>query len=379
MANARPTAQPPAISTAVPSVKDRILSLDFFRGLTMFLLIGESTLLYEHLRDPGLAGTVLQAIGTQLDHHPWAGLRFWDLVQPFFMFIVGVALAFSVAKREERGDSRAEITRHAVVRAFVLLFLGWALYCIGPGRITFRFQNVLAQLGVTYAIAYFLMRRRPWTQIAWSLAFIILTEVIYRVFWVAGYNQPFVPDHNFGSWVDMLISGELSAGHWVAFNAIPTAAHTIWGVLAGQWLMSGRTPRKKIALLAGLGAAGVAAGFALTAVSPMIKRISTSSFVVASGGFCLLALAFSYWLIDVRKCRKWAVFLNIVGMNSLFIYLFTESGGTSWVTRLVQPFTMGLLGWTGALPAEIFTSLAAWAVLWSMCCWLYRRKIVIKI
>jgi predicted acyltransferase len=370
--------QPTAIAVA-PSVKERFLSLDFFRGLTMFLLIGESTLLYEHFRDPGLSATLLHAIGTQLDHHPWAGLRFWDLVQPFFMFIVGAALAFSVAKREERGESQAETTRHAVVRAFVLLFLGWALYCIGPGRITFRFQNVLAQLGVTYAIAYFLMRRRPRTQIAWSFAFIILTEVIYRVFWVPGYDQPFVPDHNFGSWVDMLISGELSSGHWVAFNAIPTAAHTIWGVLAGQWLMSGRTPRKKIALLAGLGAAGVAAGFALTVVSPMIKRISTSSFVVASGGFCLLALAFSYWLIDVRKFRKWAVFLNIVGMNSLFIYLFTESGGTSWVTRLVQPFTLGLLGWTGALSGAIVTSLAAWAVLWSMCDWLYRKKILIRI
>jgi predicted acyltransferase len=375
MADRQPAAQP----TAISAVKDRILSLDFFRGLTMFLLIGESTLLYEHLRDPGLAGTLLHAIGTQLDHHPWAGLRFWDLIQPFFMFIVGVALAFSVAKREERGESRNRITKHVVVRSLVLLLLGWALYCIGPGRITFRFQNVLAQLAVTYPIAYFLMRRRPRTQIAWSFGLILLTEVIYRVFWVAGYNQPFVPDHNFGSWVDMLISGELSAGHWVSFNAIPTAAHTIWGVLAGQWLMSGRPPRKKIAVLAGLGAAAVAAGFALTAVSPMIKRLCTSSFVVAGGGFCLLALALSYWLIDVRKFRKWAVFLNIVGMNSLFIYLFTESGGTSWVTRLVRPFTLGFAGWTGTLSAEIVTSLAAWAVLWSMCFWLYRRKIVVKI
>ena len=375
MADRQPAAQP----TAISAVKDRILSLDFFRGLTMFLLIGESTLLYERLRDPGLAGTLLHAIGTQLDHHPWAGLRFWDLIQPFFMFIVGVALAFSVAKREERGESRSRITKHAVIRSLVLLLLGWALYCIGPGRITFRFQNVLAQLAVTYPIGYFLMRRRPRTQIAWSFGLILLTEVIYRVFWVAGYNQPFVPDHNFGSWVDMLISGELSAGHWVAFNAIPTAAHTIWGVLAGQWLMSGRPPRKKIAVLAGLGIAAVAAGFALTAVSPMIKRISTSSFVVATGGFCLLALALSYWLIDVRKFRKWAVFLNIVGLNSLFIYLFTESGGTSWITRLVRPFTLGFAGWTGTLPAEIVTSLAAWAVLWSMCFWLYRRKIVVKI
>jgi len=367
------------LSAVPPSLTERIRSLDFFRGLTMFLLIGESTLLYEHLRDPGLAGTVLGFIGTQLDHHPWAGLRFWDLVQPFFMFIVGAALAFSVAKREERGDSRAAITKHVVVRSIMLLVLGWALYCIGPGRITFRFQNVLAQLGVTYPIAYFLMRRKPRTQIAWSFAFILATEVIYRTFWIAGYDQPFVPDHNFGSWFDMLLGGELSSGHWVAFNALPTAAHTVWGVLAGQWLRRPAAPRKKIAWLAGLGAIGVAAGFALTAVSPMIKRISTGSFVVASGGFCLLTLAFSYWLIDVKKWDKWAVFLNIVGMNSLFIYLFTESGGTVWIRKLVLPFTMAFGGLAGELPAEILTSVAAWACLWSMCYWLYKRKIIIKI
>jgi predicted acyltransferase len=322
---------------------------------------------------------VLGAIGTQLEHHPWAGLRSWDLVQPFFMFIVGTALAFSVAKREERGEGRSKITRHVVIRSLVLLALGWALYCIEPGRITFRFQNVLAQLGVTYPIAYFLMRRRPRTQIAGSLALIVLTEIVYRTFWLPGYGQPFVPDHNFGSWVDMLLGGELSAGHWVAFNAIPTAAHTIWGVLAGQWLMRAAAPKKKIAWLLGLGAAAVAGGFALTAVTPMIKRIATSSFVVATGGICLLALALSCWLVDVRKWRRGAVFFNIVGMNSLAIYLFQESGGTAWVRKLVGPFTMAFGGWIGELPAEILTSLAAWAVLWGICYWLYKRKIIIKI
>jgi predicted acyltransferase len=295
------------------------------------------------------------------------------------MFIVGVALAFSVVRREQRGESRARITRHAVVRALLLLLLGWALYCIGPGRITFRFQNVLAQLSVTYIIAYLMMRRSARSQLALSFGLILLTELIYRLYWVPGYDQPFVPDHNFGSWVDMLVSGELSAGHWVSFNAIPTTAHTMWGVLAGQWLMSGRPPEKKIALLALTGAAGVAMGLALTAITPMIKRICTSPFVTASGGFCLLALAFSYWFIDVRRVQRWTRFFNIVGVNSLFIYLFTESGGTAWVIRLVRPFTMGFSGWTGKVPAELTTSLAAWVVLWSMCYWLYRRKIVIKI
>lgn len=360
-------------------MENRLQSLDFFRGLTMFLLIGESTHLYAHLLDPAFQGTIVEAIGNQFHHHPWNGLRFWDLIQPFFMFIVGVALPFSVAKRTANGQSRGRIARHAVQRAVCLLLLGWALYCIEPGRITFRFQNVLAQLSVTYLLAFLMMKRPVRTQLLFTLGLLVLTELLYRLFPVAGFNQPFVPDHNFGAWVDLRLSGELSSGHWVSFNAIPTAAHTIWGVLAGQWLRSERPPRRKIVSLAGLGLAGIVVGFALNPLSPMIKRIATSSFVIASGGFCLLALAGSYWLVDVRRVGKVTAFFNIVGMNALFIYLFAESGGTSWVIKLVKPFAAGLFSWTGNATVNILTSLAVWALLWGMCAWLYRRKIFIKI
>jgi predicted acyltransferase len=353
------------------------MSLDFFRGLTMFLLIGEATHIYSLLLSPPLKGTILEAVGHQFHHHPWAGLRFWDLVQPFFMLSSASPRLWWPSGA--RGESRARITRHVVIRALTLLLLGWALYCIGPGRITFRFQNVLAQLGVTYPIAYFLMRRRPRAQVGWSFFLIILTETIYRTFWVPGYNQPFVPDHNFGSWFDMLISGELSSDHWVSFNAIPTAAHTIWGVLAGQLLRSGLPPRKKVRTFALAGLAGVAAGFALTPVSPMIKRICTSSFVLAGGGFCLLALALSYWAIDVLGHRKGAIFFNVVGLNPIFIYLFQETGGARWLDRLARPFTTGFFGWTGALPAEFLTSAAVWAMMWLMCFYLYKKKICIRI
>jgi len=366
-------------ASAPSTLTDRLLSLDFFRGLTMFLLIGESTRIYERLIDPAFQGTLIYAIGTQFHHHPWNGLRFWDLIQPFFMFIVGVAIPFSVSKRLAAGDSRATVTRHAVRRAFLLLLLGWALYCIEPGRITFRFQNVLAQLSVTYLLAYLIMRKKPRTQIAVAFGLLAATELLYRFFPVAGFDQAFVPDHNFGSYVDMLISGELSSGHWVSFNAIPTAAHTIWGVLAGQWLMGGAPPNRKAGRLAAAGLALLAAGYGLGFVTPIIKRIATSSFVLASGGWCLLVLALSYWVIDIKRLRGWTKFFAIVGMNSLFIYLVQESGGTNWLTRLVAPFANGFFGWWGKLPAQIIASLGAWALLWSMCLWLYRRKILIKI
>ena len=309
------------------ALPDRLLSLDFFRGVTMFLLIGEATRLYSSLNNSAFAGTLIGAIGLQLEHHTWNGLRFWDLIQPFFMFIVGVAMPFSFGRRWEHGDSWVRSLRHALQRSALLFLFGWGLYCIGPGRLTFELWNVLTQLSVTYLVAFLLMRKSATTQLLFSILLIAISELLYRSWPVAGFNQPFTPDHNFCSWMDMLLMGKLSKGHWVAINALPTTAHTMWGVLAGQVLKSGRAPLRKVGILALAGILGVIIGYALDPITPIVKRICTSSFVIVSGGWCLLALVFSYWLIDIKKFRKGIVFFNIVGMNSLFIYLFTNTGG----------------------------------------------------
>ena len=361
------------------TAEDRLTSLDFFRGLTMFLLVGESTGLYEHLRATAFNGTLLGAIGWQLEHHPWNGLHFWDLIQPFFMFIVGVAMPFSFGKRWERGESWSKTLRHAMIRSGLLLLFGWGLYCIGPGRLTFELWNVLAQLSFTYLVAFLLMRKSARMQIGFTFFLLLATELLYRLWPVSGFNQPFVPDHNFGSWVDLLLMRKLSDGHWVAFNAVPTTAHTMWGVLAGQVLKSSRTPLQKIRILVIAGAIGVVGGYALDPLTPIIKRICTSSFVIVSGGWCLLALALSYWLIDVLKLKKWSLFFCIVGMNPLFIYLFTMTGGAWWFNRIARPFTMGVFHWAGILQAEIITSLVVWGMLWLLCFWLYKRRIFIRL
>ncbi len=360
------------------AAQGRLVSLDFFRGFTMFLLVGEATHLYDLLRDPALNGTILSAIGWQLEHHTWNGLRFWDLIQPFFMFIVGVAMPFSFSRRWEKGESWGRSLQHALRRSAMLLLFGWGLYCIGPGRITFELWNVLAQLSFTYLVAFLMMRKSARTQIVFTFALLVLTELLYRFWPVAGFNQPFTPDQGFGAWVDLHIMGKLSNGHWVAFNAIPTTAHTMWGVLAGQLLQSERAPFQKIRALAIPGLIGLVVGYGLNPWTPIIKRICTSSFVIVSGGWCLLVLAFSYWLIDVKAVRKWSVFFNIVGMNSLFIYMFTNTGGSEWFRRIAKPFTMGLFAWSGDLAAKIVTSLVVYAMLWYLCYWLYKRKIFLK-
>ena len=357
----------------------RLFSLDFYRGLTMFLLIGEGTHLFSLLVDPALKGTIIASIGNQLHHHPWNGLRFWDLVQPFFMFIVGVAMPFSFAKRWERGDSWALTFRHALQRSFLLLLFGWALYCIGPGKITFELWNVLAQLSVTYLIAFLMMRKTTKTQLLFTVGLLVLTELLYRFWPVQGFNQPFVPDKNFGAWMDLLLMGKLSGGHWVAINALPTTAHTMWGVLAGMVLKSSRTDFNKIKILLIAGVIGVVLGYAMNPVTPIIKRICTTSFVIVSGGWSLVALAFSYWLVDVKKVHKIPKFFAIVGMNPLFIYIFVHTGGAGWLKDIVKPFTHGLFCWTGELAAQIITASIVWFLLWYICYFMYKRKIFIKI
>jgi len=357
----------------------RLLSLDAFRGFTMFLLIAEFAGLFHYLVDPVFNGTIIGFLGEQLDHHEWHGLHFWDLVQPYFMFIVGVAIPFSERNRLRKGSTDKDVLKHAFTRSAIMLFLGWALYCIGPGRIVFRFQNVLAQLSVTYLVAFLLRNRSIKLQFIISIGFIVLSEILYRTFWISGYDQPFTPDHNFGAWFDMLISGELSSGHWVSFNAIPTTAHTIWGVIIGKILLSGKPKKDVLKIMIISGVIGLIIGYGLDPVTPIIKRIATSSFVFVSGGWTLLTFAFFYWIIDIKGYKKWIQFAVVVGVNPLFIYLFAHVGGGKFIAHILKPFTFGLFDWMGELTANIILGLLTWYFLWYITYWLNKKKIYIRI
>ena len=357
----------------------RLLSLDFFRGLTMFLLIAEFTHLFSHLHTPEMEGSWLYALVHQFHHHPWAGLRFWDLVQPYFMFIVGVAMPFSFAKRRSRGDAESDIRRHVFIRAALLLLLGWWLYCIDAGKITFRFQNVLAQLSVTYLIAYAIMRRSLTFQVSVSVALILFTEFIYRIFWIEGFDMPFEPSKNFGTWLDLQYGGADLGGHWVSFNAIPTAAHTIWGVLCGKLLRSDRLEADKLRTLITWGVICLVLGYLVSIVSPIIKRICTSSFILVSGGWTILSLALCYYLIDMKKWRRGVWTMAIVGMNPLFIYLFAHIGGANLIEGVVRPLGVSIFGWMSELGQATLVSAMVLFLLWYLCYFLYRRKVFIRI
>ena len=347
----------------------------------MFLLIGESTELYSHIQS--IEGSkIMQFIGTQLSHHEWNGLHFWDLIQPFFMFIVGVAIPFAVANRKKKGDSDKKILLHALKRSFLLLFFGWALYCMGPGKIVFRLQNVLAQLSVTYLVAFLIMKRSFSFQLIFSLAVLLITDLAYRYFPVENFNHPWVPYENLGAWANNKIEGVEKSSIWASINAFPTIAHTVWGVLCGQLLKSNRSVKNKIQIMTISGLAGLIIGYSLDFIhiTPIIKKIATSSFVFASGGWAILALCFCYWLIDVKKLfTEGSRFFIIVGMNCIFIYLLFSAGGAEILGKFFTPFATSLFSWGGELTAGIVTSLAVWASLWYVCYWLFKNKLFIKI
>jgi len=356
--------------------QDRILSIDFFRGFTMFMLVTGIATIFNGIVEEGKAGTIITLINKQLEHAEWNGLYAWDLIQPFFMFIVGVAMPFSLAKRLARGDSWKKSFLHALTRSFWLLVLGFML---GSEKDHIGFQNVLAQLSFTYIIAFLLMQKEIKWQLAVSFGMILLSDLLYRLWPVEGFNQPFTPDHNFGSWFDLATAGCLSNDHWVSFNAVPTTAHTIWGVVVGMLLMKEWSQRKKIMVLLITGISAIIIGYCMDPFIPIIKRLCTSSFMIVSGGYCLTAMAFSYWLIDVMNFRKFGLFFAIAGMNPIFIYLFSNLGGKQLLVRMVEPFTTRIFSCSGEIAINMITIVIVAAMVWYICYFLYKRKIFIKL
>ncbi len=361
----------------------RLLSLDLFRGLTMFLLVAETTEFYHLLQEHTREGSPGHAIATQFHHHPWNGLRFWDLVQPFFMFIVGVAMVFSLQNRIQNPGDWSSATRHMIRRCIILFFLGVFLHCVYSHQLVWELWNVLTQLAFTILIAFFLFKQPLRIQIIVSFGLLVLTEIFYRFLNIDGFEQPFVQGKNFGSWMDLVTMGKLNNGGWVFINWLPTAAHTIWGVVAGKVLIGKRTEQDKIKLLVIAGLTGLLLGYGLDwlGITPIIKRIATTSFVIVTGGWCLLVLALFYWWVDVKGNRRGVFFFSVVGMNSIFIYLFTQTIGYQWINDFAAIFSHGVLSWFQASEvAKLFTaSLAALAIDWYLCYWLYKHKVFIRV
>ncbi len=349
----------------------RLLSLDVMRGLIMILLAGESVALYSRLHEAA-EGSVWEGLTTQFFHHEWHGLRFWDLIQPGFMTMAGSAMFISYFYKLQKGIGWKENLPHILSRSLKLFLFGTALHCVYSGKYVWELWNVLTQLAFTTLIAYLIIRRSYLFQGLVSVGLILLSELLYRTVLVGEFNEPFVMGKNFGALTDMLVMGKINSGGWVFVNFIPTSAHTIWGVLAGKLFMDlrfGASQKLRWLVIGGLAILVVGYVLDLAAISPIIKRICTGSFVLVSGGWILLFMALLYWLVDMRNNTRYAWVFSVVGMNALFIYLFFETVGHQWLNGTVAVF----VPW--AIPAALVTLFLEWY----LCYFLYKKKIFFKL
>ena len=190
-------------------------------------------------------GISLQLFFEQFFHHPWNGLRFWDLIQPGFMFMAGTAMAYSLHRQQVQGVPWRESFIKVLKRSCWLFFWGVLDYAVRRDGLSFELWDVLTQLSVTTLIAFFIFRWSYSAQIAFSLGLLVLTEILYRYTNIPNFDQPFTDQHNFGNYMDLVLMNKINEGGWVAINCIPTAAHTIWGALVGKLLLSSVNWRPK--------------------------------------------------------------------------------------------------------------------------------------
>ncbi len=369
----------PITKTTHPLSK-RLLSLDFMRGLIMILLAFESAGLYINLSQLN-SGTFFQGVIQQFFHHPWHGLHFWDLIQPAFMFIAGVSLAYSLNKQQQQGVSWSQSFKKILKRCGWLFFFGVLDYAVTSHGLSFKLWDVLTQLSFTTLVAFLIFRWNTIAQLSVCIFLLLLTEGLYRFTHVPGFDQSFIDQHNFGNYMDLILMNKINPDGWVAINCLPTAVHTIAGAMTGKLLLSVKKDKLKILLIC----SGIALllGYSIDwlSITPIIKRIATTSFTLASLGWCLAGLSVCYWWIDILNHKKYLTFFTIIGMNSLFIYLFFEIVGDRWFNSYVLAITNGLMAMihTPQMISLIITSLCIFALEWGLCYFLYKKNILFKL
>ena len=371
--------QEPSIAPALqreqsPKLGGRLVSLDAFRGFIMAVLISNGFGLITLANDPRWGW-----LGREFDHVPWKGMVFWDLIQPAFMFMVGLAMPFAFARRQAEGQSFRQQFGHVIYRSFMLMIISQILMSITdeayPKYVPhFQLDNVLAQIAITYVLCFVIMQVNFRWQVVTAVLILALHWGLFVMF--PGKDGPFSMTDNIGRRIDAVILGQNPAGYYVSINWLSSTFTTLLGVWAGQLMRMRKGHAYNVMALAGGAAICFALGFAIMPWDPVIKRIWTDSFSLLSGGCVLLILLFFYWLVEMVGLRRLVFPLVVLGMNSIFIYcvhiVFTEMLYDS-----VGTFTRGypFLGMLG----PIAQWLSVFLVMWYLCYWLYQRKIFFKI
>ena len=373
-------AQPSITPIATPpSRTERLVSLDALRGFDMFWIIGGTAILM------GVGKVIhrpfFDRFLEQFDHVPWQGLHFYDLIWPLFMFIMGAAIPMSLAKRRAKGESDRTLLLHAIRRAIVMFCLG----TVTQGNLLLfdwnKFRpcySVLHGLAAGYLIATLVaVKVKPRWHAPAIAAFLLVYWALVMLIPVPGVGAGVLtPQGNLPTYVDQLVLGHLHYGENTWFlSYLGFGASVLLGVLAGQVLMSDRSPGRKLYRLLIMGAGSLLVGLVWSLWFPVIKLMWTSSYVLISGGLSFMILALFYCIIDVLGYKKWAFGFIVIGMNSIAVYVATEVFDFRDVGNVFVGHLLPRVGrWDSLVEAT-----AAFVIIWLILYWMYRNNKFIRI
>ncbi|MDP2984739.1 MAG: hypothetical protein Q8O92_15580 [Candidatus Latescibacter sp.] len=354
-----------------PGLTQRVVSLDAFRGFIMLsMLMG--TLGLEKLS----GYPVLGFLYTQLNHVPWVGFHFEDIILPTFLFIIGVSMAISDEKRRQKGHSYRQRFLHAFERSIVLFALGFLLSWLSSGK-PYWGAGVLQVLALCYFGGFFFLGLSVRAKFAvfGALLFIYWFFIFIIPVYDVGSNS-YEVFKNLVYYIDDVVTGKATRWGYL-YPTITSIGVVVYGSIIGNLLLNRTDNSRSMKTLAILGVIGVIAGLTLHPFMPIIKRMFTSSYTLFTCGLATLLLLGFYWLIDVKKYSKWSFLFIVIGMNSIFIYMLNgffskwlmDTGGI-----LMGPVAGYMDVWIN--PAKnVFRLVVEWLV----CLWLFRKNIFFKL
>ncbi len=370
----------------------RVISVDALRGFDMFWILGGDALAQALKKiaggGEGFFNHAGRFFGDQLEHVDWEGFRFYDLIFPLFVFIVGVSIVFSLTKLVEREGKAAAHRR--VLRRFALLFVLALIYSGGVSKEwpEIRLLGVLNRIALCYLFASLLfLNLRLRGLIVACISLLVGYWALMTFVPVPGIGAgSFAKGANLANWIDsQYLPGKRWDGAWDPegwLSTLPAIGTCLLGVFAGLLLKNARVEEQRKSLwLIGAGVLMVGAGFLWGLQFPVIKKIWTSSYVLVAGGFSAILLGVFHQVIDVWKYQRWATAFVWIGANAITLYFLDNIVNFE---RLAGRFVGGDVGrwfnghWAiGA--ANLIAACVGLMLAIALAGFLYRRKIFLRV
>ena len=362
--------------------RDRVVSVDALRGFDMFWIMG-GDMAFKGL-DTLLHNRLTAWISLNMDHSEWLGFRFYDIIMPLFLFLVGVSMVYSYRKRLGNGSTDGSIWKHTIKRIAILWVLGMMVqgqlltYSIDKIEL---YSNTLQAIAAGYLIATLLILYLPVRlQIISTLGLLLVYWGIVAWIPVDGTTaNAYAMQGNVPMAFDKLILGQF-IGWWHYAWIIPSlnfGATVMLGVFSGYVMQSKAGSWKKFRTFFIMGLTLIALGSLWNLWHPVIKKIWTSSFVLFSGGICILMLALFYLILDIWGVSRGFRWMIVIGSNAIAAYVLWHLFEKN-LTGMAEVFLTGAKSWIGN-GWDMMRYLGGFLILYAFLWYLFKNKTFIKI